>query len=230
MFIPLKDDVELKTIPFQIVTCSIIVLCVVVFIYQVDLPYPHDQAFVFRYGTIPAVVLGQRELHPDLAGVPSLATVVTSMFLHGGWLHLLGNMLFLWVFGDNVEDATGHLRFLVFYLLCGVLATLAHVALHPGSTAPLVGASGAISGVVAAYLLLHPRARILALVFGKIPLRLPVWILLVAWIGMQVYNAFAATEGDNTAWFAHLGGLVAGAVLIPFFKRRNVPLFDRGRA
>ena len=152
--------------------------------------------------------------------------ILVSMFMHGGFMHLLGNMWFLWIFGDNVESATGPVRYIVFYLLCGVLATLGHVASDPFSRTPIVGASGAISGVLGAYLVMHPGARIRTLIplglFTQIA-NVPAWIFLFIWIGMQVLSQ-AATRGGHgggVAYLAHIGGFVAGAVLIFFFKRRT---------
>jgi membrane associated rhomboid family serine protease len=136
-------------------------------------------------------------------------------------------MLFLWVFGDNVEDALGHFRFLVFYLACAVAGAFAHGIAAPDSQAPLIGASGAIAGVVAAYLMLHPRVKIWVLALGRIPLRLPASIVLVLWIGFQLFMMVAGGD-DEISWAAHLGGVVAGAVLVVFMRRRGVPLFDRG--
>jgi membrane associated rhomboid family serine protease len=162
--------------------------------------------------------------------VPGDLTLLTYMFLHGGWLHLGSNMLFLWVLGDNVEDSMGHVGYLVFYLLCGAAAGLAHAVMLPASEAPLVGASGALSGVIAAYLMLHPRVKLWVLVLWRIPLLLPAYLVLGAWIVLQVVNIVLAGPDDGIAWWAHLGGLAAGAILTPFFKRRDVPLFDRGVA
>jgi membrane associated rhomboid family serine protease len=148
------------------------------------------------------------------------------MFLHGSWMHLGGNMLYLWVFGDNVEDAMGHAGFLVFYLLTGTLAGLAHVVTHAASSTPLVGASGAIAGVLGAYFVLYPRARILSLVFVVFLIRLvelPASLVLLLWFVLQVFQgvaALAAPHVETVAWWAHVGGFVAGAVLVPLFVRR----------
>lgn len=151
---------------------------------------------------IPAVIVGQRQLPADVALVPAQATLLTSMFLHGSWLHLGGNMLFLWIFGDNVEDAMGHLRFLVFYFLCGIAAGLAHVAADPGSQIPTVGASGAISGVLGAYLVLHSRAQVLTLFF-RFFITLPAFVVLDIWFGAQGQSAYMEMGGEA-------GGGVAG--------------------
>ncbi|MGH1349341.1 MAG: rhomboid family intramembrane serine protease [Methyloligellaceae bacterium] len=161
--------------------------------------------------------------------IPEGWTLLSYMFLHASIWHLLGNMAFLWVFGDNVEDAMGHFRFLIFYLLCGVFAGLAHSLYNPLSQSPLIGASGAVSGVIAAYLILHPNIRVWVLAFWRIPLPLPAGLVLGFWIGMQFVFFYLQHTGQvlsNTAWVAHVGGLVAGAVLIVFMKRRGWKLFD----
>jgi membrane associated rhomboid family serine protease len=156
------------------------------------------------------------------------------MFLHGSWMHLGGNMLYLWVFGNNVEDAMGHVRFAIFYLACGAVAALAQAAQEPSSTIPMIGASGAIGGILGAYLLLHPHARILVVVpFGfLIPLRIPAFIVLGLWFVIQ-FIATASSTGDDggggVAYWAHIGGFAAGLVLVLVLKRRDVPLFDRGK-
>ena len=226
--IPLKDDNPLTRIPFQYLTVAFIGACVAVFLWQVSLAAGGGAA-VLGLGAIPAVLFGSRELAPELVLVPAPLTLVTSMFLHGGWMHLIGNMAFLWIFGDNVEDSMGHLRFLVFYLVCGVVAALAHAALNADSIVPMVGASGAISGVLGAYLVLHPRARVLVL-FMFMVTRLPAFVVLGAWIGLQVFNATMSggATGGGTAWWAHIGGFIAGAALIVPFRHKTVPLFDGG--
>ena len=155
-----------------------------------------------------------------------VANVFTSMFLHGGWMHLLGNMWFLWLFGNNIEDSMGRLRFLVFYLLCGVAAALAQVIVNPASPIPMVGASGAISGVMGAYLILYPRVRVYAIVpLGIIPISiaLPAWTMLLYWFGMQFLGGVfgSATEQGGVAFWAHAGGFVAGLVLVKIFARRE---------
>ena len=159
--------------------------------------------------------------------LPEGCTLFTYMFLHGDVFHLLSNMLFLWVFGDNVEDAMGHLRFIAFYLACGAAGALAHAFAHPTSTQPLIGASGAVAGVIAAYLLLHPRARVWVLAFRIIPLRIAaVWVL-GAWAATQFVMLLLGPR--EVAWWAHIGGMAAGAVLILFLRRPGVRLFDRAR-
>ncbi|HEU5195249.1 MAG TPA: rhomboid family intramembrane serine protease [Methylomirabilota bacterium] len=155
-----------------------------------------------------------------------VANVLTSMFLHGGWMHLLGNMWFLWLFGNNIEDSMGRVRYVVFYLLCGVTAALAQVVVNPESVIPMVGASGAISGVMGAYLILYPRVRVYAIVpIGIIPISiaLPAWTMLLYWFGMQFLGGLfgSATEQGGVAFWAHAGGFVAGIVLVKIFARRE---------
>lgn len=227
MFLPLHDRNPLRVIPFQLVTFSIIVLCVVVFLYQQVLQGEQEQAFLLSYGMLPAVLFDHRALAPELAVLPAELTLLSSMFLHVGWMHLIGNMAFLWVFGDNVQDSMGHWRFVLFYLACGMIASLAHALAQSDSISPLIGASGGVSGIIGAYLMLHPRVKVMVLVLMRIPLRLPAYWIIGFWIGLQVFSIVTGIEGD-TAWWAHIGGLIAGAIMIPFFKRDSVPLFDRG--
>ena len=226
--LPIGDDHKLKSISFQFVTVGLIATCVAVFLWQLTLG--EEQArFIYGLGTVPSVLFGTRDLPPELSVLPAPLTLLSSLFLHGGWAHLGFNMLFLWVFGDNVEDSMGHLRFLVFYLVCGALATLTHAFFAANSISPLIGASGAISGVLGAYLVLHPRARLLVLFLHIIPLRLPAWVVLLGWIGFQFFNlqaSIAGTSDSNVAWWAHIGGFAAGMVLIVIFRRKSVPLLD----
>jgi membrane associated rhomboid family serine protease len=183
---------------------------------------------IYALGAIPTVVTGQRALPPGVAVVPAELTLLTSMFLHGSSLHLGGNMLFLWIFGDNVEDAMGHVRFLFFYLICGVAAALVHIYFNLGSEMPTVGASGAISGILGAYLILHPRAEVPTLFF-RFFITLPAFVVLGVWIGLQALSAYFETddEAGGVAWRAHIGGFVVGAILVIPFRRRGVPLFER---
>jgi membrane associated rhomboid family serine protease len=155
---------------------------------------------------------------------PQYSHILTSMFLHGGWMHLLGNMWFLWLFGNNIEDSMTRSRFLVFYLLCGVAAALLQVAVDPRSGIPMVGASGAISGVMGAYLVLYPRVRVFTLVplgFVMTTIRLPAWVMLIYWMALQIFGGFSrgADEGGGVAFWAHIGGFVAGVVLVKLFAR-----------
>ena len=226
MLLPLRDRNPLRIIAFQAVTASLIAICVLVFLIQ-KLVAANETAFILGYGFIPAVVFDIRELTPSLVRIPEELTVITSLFLHGGWGHLLGNMLFLWIFGDNIEDAMGHLRFALFYLVCGVVAALAHGAMYPASASPLIGASGAIAGVMGAYLMLHPRVKVLILVFYRVPLYLPAYLVLAMWLGFQLYNILTA-GGSQVAWWAHVVGFVTGALLVIPLRDRRIPLLDRG--
>ncbi|RRQ20967.1 rhomboid family intramembrane serine protease [Thiohalobacter thiocyanaticus] len=225
---PLKDDNPAELPP--IITVALIAACVLVFFWQLSLGQA-QQAAVFAFGTVPAVLFGLAELPPELQLIPAELTLFTSMFMHGGWMHIIGNMLYLWIFGNNVEDAMGHVRFIVFYLVCGLVAVLAHALPGPESTVPMIGASGAISGVLGAYLLLYPHARVLvAIPFGFIiqTFYLPAVAVLGLWFVIQLLSsATTAGEGGGVAWGAHIGGFVAGMLLVPLFKQRGVPLWQR---
>ena len=199
MFIPLHDANSLKHIKLQYVTFGLIAANVIVYLFTALGSENAVQAAVFGLGYIPSVVFDSAELPPEYVFVPEDFTYITYAFLHGDIFHLGGNMLFLWVFGDNVEDALGHIRFLVFYLLCAAAGAFTHGLLAPDSQMPLIGASGAIAGTVAAYLILHPRVKIWVLAFGRIPLRVPAYILLVLWIGFQ-FAMFAMAGEDQISW------------------------------
>jgi len=226
--LPISDDAPLKYIRYPYVTTALIAVCVVVFLYQFSLPDRAGNIFVFAYGAIPSVVFGINELPDEIAQLPGWGTLISSMFLHGGFMHIVGNMLFLWVLGDNVEDSLGHTRYVMFYGICGVLAALAHGLTNVSSEIPMIGASGAISGVIGAYLVLHPRAPIRTLVWYFI-VWLPAWVVLGFWIGFQLLSAAMATggAGGGVAWWAHIGGFFAGAVLVVFMRRKDVPIFDK---
>jgi len=225
--LPIYDDNPAGRPSF--ITWAVIALCILVFFWQVTLDPEADHAAVLGFGLIPALLSGQAELAPELRQVPSLLTTVTSTFLHGGWMHLIGNMLYLWIFGDNVEDSMGHRRFLAFYLLCGIAAGLAQTLADPGSEIPMVGASGAIAGVLGAYLLLHPRANVgvlVVIVFYIRVIMVPAVIVLGLWFLVQLIDgAHARSAEGGVAYWAHIGGFIAGVLLIPWFKRPGVPLF-----
>lgn len=211
--IPLRDDNPSRTTPF--VTVAIIAANIAVFVYQIALG-PVEEEFVTRYGAIPAEVLHWGSYEHSF---PLPYTLFSAMFLHGNFLHIGGNMLFLWVFGDNVEDFLGHVKFLFFYLTTGAVASLAHIVVSPDSGVPMIGASGAISGVLGSYFLLYPTARVLTLVpFFPFFFRaqLPAAMFLGLWFLMQMLNAPA---GGGVAWYAHIGGFVAGFVLTIFASR-----------
>ena len=227
--IPLHDDNPTQRTP--ILTIAFIAACTLVFLYQVSLPEEPGQLFVLRYGAIPAALFGHSTaLPPEVAALPAFANLITSMFLHGGWMHLIGNMLYLWIFGNNIEDVMGHPRFAVFYLVCGIVAALSHALTDPASTIPMVGASGAISGVLGAYLLLFPRAQVLVLVplgmFTRM-MYVPAGLVLGFWFVLQVLSGGMSlgSGGGGVAFFAHVGGFLAGMGLIGLFKRPEVPFF-----
>lgn len=182
-------------------------------------------------GLVPAALFGVNSQILDLLSVPPAVTLFSSMFLHGGWMHLIGNMLYLWIFGNNVEDSMGHLRFVLFYLLCGIAAGLAQAIPNPESMVPMVGASGAISGVLGAYLLLYPHARVLVLlplgIFSRV-FHLPaVWVLGFWFVYQILSSALSSAQGGGVAWGAHIGGFIAGMLLIPLFKSKHHGLWGK---
>ncbi|MGB3719115.1 MAG: rhomboid family intramembrane serine protease [Proteobacteria bacterium] len=232
MFIPVYDQNPLRSIRFQAVTVSLILINIFVFILEVTtLP----QQVIFGFALIPSDLLGAGAVGqggfagPNQIAIPERLTLLSYMFFHGDILHLAGNMVFLWVFGDNVEDALGHFRFLIFYLACGAIAGLVHALMLPSSEAPLIGASGAVAGVVAAYLMLHPKVRVWILILRFIPIQISAAFALGAWILTQFVMVLVPETGP-VAWWAHVGGILAGAVLVLFMRRPGVPLFDRGIA
>lgn len=227
MFIPLYDTNRLRHIRFQYVTLALIIVNVLTFVFTV-LGVSEEIAWAgtLGLGYIPAVMNNLAELSPERIIVPENLTYLTYAFVHADAFHLGGNMVFLWVFGDNVEDALGHLRYLLFYLLCAAAGAFLHGVILADSELPLIGASGAVAGVVSAYLILHPRVKIWILVAMRIPLRIPAWIPLVLWIAVQFFMLSTQTE-DEISWPAHVGGIIAGAVLVVFMRRKGVALFDR---
>jgi membrane associated rhomboid family serine protease len=228
VFIPLSDDNPLRAIRFQWVTVALLAANIAVFLWQVSV----GPATVASLGMVPSElfqvhIFGGAVPWPNEAThVPESVTLITYQFLHGDIIHLASNMVFLWVFGDNVEDAMGHVKFLVFYLVCGIAAGLAHAWMLPTSPLPLIGASGAVAGVIAAYLVLHPRVLVWVLAFRIIPLRISAAWVLGFWVVTQ-FAMVLINPTDQVAWWAHIGGMVAGAVLIVFMRRPGVPLFDR---
>jgi len=230
MFVPLYDDNTLKSIRFQFVTIALIAVNVAIYLLEAS---GLDEAAIASFALIPRELFdmslpGAGTIETvNVPAMPEQLTLVSYMFFHGDVFHLAGNMLFLWVFGDNVEDAMGHIKFLVFFLACGVFAGLFHAWLAPTSESPLIGASGAVAGVIAAYLMLHPHVRVWVLAFKAIPLRISAALALGLWILMQVVMVLLPEAGP-VAWWAHIGGLIAGAVLILFMRRPGVPLFDKG--
>ena len=214
------DDQEVRGAGRGWVNWTLIIINVLVFVLMVTLGADGQQAFINEYGVIPAeIVQGQ-----------DLIALLTSMFLHGGWLHLIGNMLYLWVFGDNIEAVLGHIGYLVFYLLGGLAGSAAHIALNPESTVPSVGASGAISAVLGAYLVMFPGSRVKALVFAGRYMRMTyvsALLFIGFWILLQFFNGFASlsvntAQTGGVAYFAHIGGFVLG-LLGGFLFRRSAP-------
>jgi len=218
--IPLKDDNPTRSAP--IVTLFLVAINLVVFLWQVWLPEPARQAFILGLAIIPDELTRLQPFNAVRLAHGG-TTLLTSMFVHGSLLHLGGNLLYLWIFGNNVEDVTGHGRFLLFYLLSGLAAAATQIAAAPGSTVPMLGASGAIAGVLGAYLVLFPDARVHTLIFIVVFVRVvpvPAVILLGVWLLIQMVNAGSA-GGAGIAWFAHLGGFGAGLLLISILRRRR---------
>ncbi|HEY4199040.1 MAG TPA: rhomboid family intramembrane serine protease [Devosiaceae bacterium] len=224
MFVPLYDENPKRHIRFAYVTYGLIALNTLIYLYQWSLSPAQYDNFAIDFGMIPIVV---RNLVPQpLAWLPDWANLATYAFLHADWLHLLSNMLFLWIFGDNIEDAMGHWRYLAFYLTCAVLAALLYLAFNFSANGPLIGASGAVAGVMGAYVVLFPHAKVLVLTRIVIPLPVPVpafWMLGL-WVAMQIFYVLIGSS-EPVAWWAHLGGVVAGALLVLVLKRRDVPLW-----
>ena len=218
-FFPISDDNQSNSKPY--VCYSIIAVCCFIFLWQSTLPTDLNQNAIYNFGVIPAALLGDQQ-----SFISPALTVFTSMFMHGGWMHLIGNMVFLWIFGDNIEDSMGHKKFLFFYLICGLLAALLQALINPSSPVPMIGASGAIAGILGAYLILHPKANINVLFWIIIfitVVKVPAFIVLSVWIISQF---FGSTGG--VAYFAHIGGFIAGALLIYFFKYPHIELFQEG--
>jgi membrane associated rhomboid family serine protease len=227
MFIPLHDSNDLKHIKLQWVTWSLIAINAL----SGALPNLPAQTASSQQRPYSAWVSFPRWStilpncsHPGSGSED--ATYITYSFLHGNLLHLGSNMIFLWVFGDNVEDAMGHFRFLIFYMACAAAGAFAHGFLFPDSESPLIGASGAVAGIVAAYLILHPKVRVWVLVLGRIPLPLPAFIPLLFWVLFQ-FIMVVTDLGGEVSWAAHVGGIICGAVLVLVLRRSGVPLFDR---
>jgi len=231
--LPLRDDVPSRTFPY--VTVGLIVVNAVVFLFEVSLGRGALASFVGTYGLVPGYVTA----YFSGAEVPArrvFLPLFTSMFLHGGWLHLIGNMWYLWIFGDNVEDRLGRVRFLMFYLLCGLLAGWVHYVFNAGSSVPTIGASGALAGVLGAYLISYPRARILVLLplgFFLHFVELPALVVLGFWIILQFFYGAASvvysSASGGVAWWAHIGGFVGGILVFKLFRPRPKVWYVRDR-
>ncbi len=225
--IPLRDANPSRCTPW--ITIAIIAVNTLVFLYEYSLSEPMLRRMVFTMGMVPARVTAFVS-QPEISLGEAFLPLFSSMFLHGGWLHLIGNMWFLWIFGDNIEERLGHFRYLFFYLLCGVGAGLAHIVFNWGSTVPTLGASGAVAGVLGGYLLLYPHARVLTLVpfFFLMLLELPAYLILVYWFVIQLFSGAASVgvqsaQGGGVAWWAHVGGFLLGLVLVKKFAGKQRP-------
>ncbi len=222
--IPLRDNIPSRRFP--IMTVILIVVNVGIFLYEVTLSQPERESFIRTFGMVPYRFIGSGPEIPE-ASLGTFQPLVTAIFLHGSWLHILGNMLFLWVFGDNIEDLTGSWRFLAMYTLAGVAGNVAHAFANPASTVPAIGASGAVAGVLGAYLLNFPHARVITLVPIGIFLttvEIPAMFFLLIWFGIQLISGVASlgvAATGGVAWWAHIGGFVAGAILVTFFRERR---------
>jgi membrane associated rhomboid family serine protease len=217
---PYKDDNPSNTFP--VVTITIIVLNIVVFILQM-LSSADGRQIVYAYGAIPHNIVTMQATQP----IHPTFTLFTSMFMHGGLFHIFGNMLYLWIFGNNIEDRLGHIRFILFYLFCGIAAAVSHALITPSSTVPMIGASGAISGVLGAYLLLFPYARIHTVIFLGFfvqTIKVPALIVIGFWAIIQIVSGLTAQVIQNQggiAWFAHVGGFIAGLFTIKLWQPRR---------
>ena len=215
--IPLKDDNPTSKKPT--VTYFLIILCVLVFFMEISSQSYKSGELFYSYGLIPSVLMGHNQLPLDLYVLPAYLTIFSSMFMHGGFMHLIGNMLYMWIFADNIEDNLGHTKFLIFYFLAGIGAAMTQVLMDTHSQIPMVGASGAIGGVLGAYLINHPNARVLVLIpFGFFSQLLKIRALYVLgfWFILQFISS-----GGGVAYAAHIGGFVSGMILILFFNKRR---------
>ena len=215
--IPLKDDNPTSRRP--IITYFIIGLCTVIFLIQISSESYKTGELFYSYGLIPSVLMGHNQLPMDLYAIPAFITIFSPMFMHGGFMHLIGNMLYMWIFADNIEDNLGVTKFIIFYLLCGIGAAMTQVLMDTHSQIPMIGASGAIGGVLGAYLINHPKAKVLVLIpFGFFSQLLKIKALYVLgfWFILQFISS-----GGGVAYAAHIGGFVSGMILILFFNKKT---------
>ena len=215
--IPLKDDNPTSSRP--VITYFIIGLCTVIFLIQISSESYKTGELFYSYGLIPSVLMGHNQLPMDLYAIPAFITIFSSMFMHGGFMHLIGNMLYMWIFADNIEDNLGVTKFIIFYLLCGIGAAMTQVLMDTHSQIPMIGASGAIGGVLGAYLINHPKAKVLVLIpFGFFSQLLKIKALYVLgfWFILQFISS-----GGGVAYAAHIGGFVSGMILILFFNKKT---------
>ncbi|WP_282608401.1 rhomboid family intramembrane serine protease [Pelagibius sp. Alg239-R121] len=221
LFLPLDDDNPRLRLPHPWVNWTLIGLCIGIFAIQFIGTPVLEQNLIRTFAAIPQWLVDNPFQSRSGSGVPAIITLVSYTFLHGGFVHLLLNMLVLWVYGDNVEDAMGHINYALFYTICGILAVLSQVLINPASLSPIIGASGAIAGVMGAYFVLYPKARLLVpiLIF---PVYLPAYLVLSVWMLFQIIAAFqSGSVVSGVAWWAHIGGFVAGLILVKFFRHKS---------
>ncbi len=227
MVIPVHDEDGIARRGFRPwVVWSLLFVNVLVFVFLALLSAQALYVIGYNFGVVPALLMRAADTSVIGLLVWPEVTLVTYMFMHASWLHLTANMIFLWVLGDDVEAATGHFRFLAFYLLCGITGALVQVISDPGATAPVIGASAAISGIVGAYLLLRPYARMTVLVLGLITVRLRAYWVIGFWVVWQAVNVWWPLMGSQTAYWSHVGGFVAGLLLVPIMRKKDVALFS----
>jgi membrane associated rhomboid family serine protease len=224
IMIPLKDDIP--TLNKPIIRNYILAICVIVFILQIVNPGYRSGEIFYSYGLIPSVLFGNQQLPENIYTIPAIATIFTSMFMHGGFMHLVGNMLYLWIFADNIEDDLGKTRFIIFYILCGIGAAMAQVFADVNSQIPMIGASGAIGGVLGAYLINYPNSRVLVLIpfgfFSQI-IKIKALYVLGFWFILQFINSsLSSSSGGGVAYAAHIGGFITGIILILFFNNKKI--------
>jgi membrane associated rhomboid family serine protease len=220
-FFPFSDDNPSNSRP--IICYFLVGICSFIFLWQSTLPQDLSNQAIYSFGVIPSSLLGNNYVY-----LPASFTLITSMFMHGGWMHLIGNMLYLWIFGDNIEDSLGSLKFIIFYIICGTVAAFTQAIIDPNSNIPMIGASGAIAGVLGAYLMLYPKANVNVLfwifIFIQV-VKVPAFIILGIWIVGQFFDAGGSSSSSGVAYFAHIGGFLTGMILVPFFKKSEVKLF-----
>ena len=221
--IPLKDDNPTSAKP--IVSYGIIGFCILIFFAQLGLSEQELRDFTYSYGLIPSVLMGIDQLPNDLFKISPVGTIFTSMFMHGGWMHLIGNMLYLWIFADNIEDDLGTLNFVIFYFVSGIGAAMSQVLVDVNSQIPMIGASGAIGGVLGAYLINYPNAKVLVLIplgFFSQLIKIKAIYVLGFWFVLQFVNSFlSSSSGGGVAYAAHIGGFITGLILILFFNKKT---------
>ena len=231
-FFPISDQNPTRNKP--VVCWFVILICFILFFWQQSLSNEDLRKLILSFGMIPSVLFGFKELSYELIKIPSELTIFTSIFLHGGWMHLIGNMMYLHIFGDNIEDCMGRLRFIIFFSLCGTVAALSQSFVNLESAIPMIGASGAISGILGGYLLLFPKAKIRVFfwffIFIKI-FNVPSLIVLGGWLFIQFFSFDLNSSDSNIAYGAHIGGFISGMIFIKLFRKKgynNLSKLDKG--